>query len=154
MEQSDTSHQLSDEQNDRKVFTRGCTQMKIISGLAILLTVIPNVALSECYEVSDIKGYMAYASSGGIEETTWYGSEFEITFDGKNSMLPTGDDSECEEVKKNTLMCIRQRTNGIAIEVWNVYPDSKTVVMTRQANGLGLRLDGAQVFSGKIVGSC
>jgi hypothetical protein len=128
-------------------------RVKIITSLAILISVVPNVAFSECYEVSDIKGYRAFASTGGIEKSTWYESKFKITFDGENSLVPTGGGRNCEEVKKNTLICTSQRNDSVAIEVWNVYPDSKVVIMTHQANGTG-RLDGAQVFSGRIVGSC
>ena len=127
--------------------------MKLVSGFFILLTILPGIAYSECYIIDDFKGYKVYSTTGAFGETTWSKSNLEVTFDGNNSG-PKGGSSECKLVSDNTVLCTKQRTNGIAIEVWNVYPESGVLVMTRAANGLRTRIDGAGIFSGKIIGTC
>ena len=108
---------------------------------------------AECWKIGELSGYSARASDGyEITKDGLTGKTFFLQVVGEASAVVPNDLS-CREVSSTSLVCISTEKARSVVETWSVDPENGSAFHTKSVSGYSA-FDGANLFVGKILGSC
>ncbi len=121
--------------------------------ILVLLGLSYSLAVATCWKVADLRGHSTRAAeSYSISADGFSGQTFEISITSKaGSVKPSN--LKCQPASANALLCVNAAGETLTVETWAIDANAKTVVHTKARSGYG-RLDGANLFVGKVIGTC
>lgn len=134
--------------------------MKVL--IASALIVFSLVANAECYLVGELQGYQTSKSNNyDFVSSGFSDQEFQINIDGPRSFVAPRGKEKCSEINRNGIICSFMEGSKSKFEIWSFDLNRNVVVYSGHRTGFDLEvdgnvveLDGAFVFTGKIIGKC
>jgi len=134
--------------------------MKILIGSALIFFSL--VANAECYLVGKLDGYQTSKSNDyAFVSSSFSGQEFQINIDGPRSYAAPQGKEKCSEFNRNGIICSLMEGSKSKYEIWSLDLNRNVVVFSGHRAGYDIdvdgdvvSLDGAYVFTGKILGKC
>ncbi len=119
----------------------------------VLLGLSHSFVGAACWKVADLRGNSARAAeSYSISADGFTGQTFEISITSKSGSVKPSD-LKCQPASTNSLLCIEAAEGRLTVETWSIDASAKKVVHTKAVSGYG-PFDGANLFVGKVVGTC
>lgn len=121
--------------------------------ILVLLGLSCSFADAACWKIADLRGHSTRAAEGySISADGFSGQTFEISITSKSGSVKPSN-LKCQPASANALLCVLAADETLTVETWAIDASAKKVVHTKARSGYG-PLDGANLFVGKVVGTC
>ncbi|MBV2129022.1 hypothetical protein [Arsukibacterium indicum] len=125
--------------------------LKLIFSVFILF--LSTSCFAGCWKIGEFSGYSARAGDKyEIKADGLTGRTFMLQIAAEASALVPSD-LTCKQVSSTSLVCISSENHKGVVETWSVDPKNGLAFHTKSISGYGM-FDGANLFVGKILGSC